>query len=94
MDFFHITVQLDLEALGLRHAEGSTCPCAVGDDGHQVVLEIDLEDHGLHDEADCRADILETEGTLQSLHEQAHPKGAVYAENCREPGCVDARRLL
>lgn len=34
------------------------------------------------------------EKVLQALHEQAHPDGAAYRENCLEPACADAWRLL
>jgi hypothetical protein len=84
-----IDVTLDLAALGLAHAPGSTCECK--GKAHPVTISIEPEQHELHLDADCpadRADAVET--VFQSLHEQAHPEGAVFAENCRERGCYDA----
>jgi hypothetical protein len=86
-----VTVRLDLKALGLRHAEGSDCPC--GGTDHEAVVEIYLDENGLHHEEDCREDVLEAEGVLQALHEQAHPGGAVFAESCWERGCLEANQI-
>jgi hypothetical protein len=88
---YEIDVTLDLGALGLTHAEGSKCKC----DGteHPVRILIDPEAQGLHPDWD-RLPEDDAQRALQALHVQAHPKGAVYVENCRETVCVDAMGLL
>lgn len=34
-------------------------------------------------------DYADASTVIQKLHEQAHPEGTTYAENCREDGCID-----
>jgi hypothetical protein len=91
---YELDITVNLAELGLAHAPGSACKC----DGraHPVSINIKPEEHDLHREDDCPAldypDV--TEAVLQSLHEQAHPDGTVFTENCREAGCLEARELL
>jgi hypothetical protein len=90
-DEFEVT--LNLAALGLAHHPDSTCPC----DGtvHPVAVPFNPGELGLHQDYECPSDRADAaEAVLQELHEQAHPEGAVFAENCREPGCIDARDPL
>lgn len=80
-----IDVELDLRELGLQHRPGSGCGCKGR--AHPVSVGFDPEGHGFIHESDTAAWDAEV---LQVLHEQAHPDGVLYAENCREPGCADA----
>jgi hypothetical protein len=86
---FEIEVTLDLDALGLAHAEGSKRKGKK----YKVTLTIDPEAQGLHPDWD-RLPEDDAQRALQALHAQAHPKGAVYVEYCREVCCVDAMGLL
>ena len=82
-------VSIDLKEAGLTHAKGKADGC----DGMHTVearhVTIDLAAAGL-----VPADELWDHGkVLQNLHEQAHPEGAQFWENCREPGCAEAADL-
>lgn len=76
------TITIDLAAAGLTHAKGKSDKC--GTDGHDVDwLSVTTWEN---------PDLVETDAVatvLQTLHEQAHPDGAAYFQNCRERGCAD-----
>jgi hypothetical protein len=80
-------VTVDLKAAGLTHAPGKSDKCDGQHEVDEEFVSIDPGTAGLVD-----ADGLEK--VLQALHEQAHPAGTAYWENCREPACTDARELL
>lgn len=91
---------LDLEALGLVHAPGSTCDpgqCKAHG-GHEGSVTISLADNGLHADGDidCVTEVDEAfhggerhERALQAAHEQMHPQGSFTIERCRERVCRD-----
>ena len=80
-------ITIDLKAAGLTHAKGKSDRC--GTDGHDIAWTAVTawENPDLADTAAIAP-------ALQVLHEQAHPDGAAYAENCREPGCAEIADLL
>lgn len=80
------TLTVDLKAAGLTHAAGKSDKC-----GGEHELD---EKHvtGVIGSSWISVDGLEA--LFQRLHEQAHPDGAAYLENCREPACADAYDLL
>jgi hypothetical protein len=101
-----VEVVLNLEDLGLVHAPGSQCDLekCKADGGHRAEILVDLDGSGLHREDDCDHDDCWFEAAssetgpgsakrraLQEAHEQMHPRGTVYVENCWEPAC---RHLL
>ena len=77
------TITVDLAAAGLTHAKGKSDRC--GTDGHDIPWDAvtGWDNPDLTDAAAIAP-------ALQSLHEQAHPHGAAYWQNCREPGCAEA----
>jgi hypothetical protein len=84
---YEMTLTLDLHDLGLQHGRGAGCQCRGL--AHRVTIFIDPAQHDLHRDDDCPADTPLAAELLQALHEQAHPEGTVFAENCRERGCID-----
>ncbi len=81
------TVTVDLKAAGLTHAPGKSDKCSGEHEVDEKFVTADL----------AAADWVPADGlgkVLQALHEQAHPDGTAYWENCREPACADARYLL
>ena len=89
-DLWQAPVVIDLKEAGLTHAKGKADGCKDGQ--HPVPEEavtIDLADAGLVP----AADLPDVAGVLQALHEQAHPEGTQYWENCRERGCAEAADL-
>jgi hypothetical protein len=76
------SVTIDLKAAGLTHAPGKSDRC--GQDGHDIPWEAVTG----WDNPDL-LDADEIAPALQKLHEQAHPDGAAYWQNCRERGCAD-----
>lgn len=80
------TVTVSLKAAGLAHAAGKSDNCG---GWHDI-----SEEHvtGTAGSSWVPADGLKE--LFQQLHEQAHPGGAVYLENCREPACEDAYAVL
>ena len=80
------TVTIDLAAAGLTHAKGKSDRC---DGEHDVDM---LSVTSLDDPDWTPAGGLPA--VFQVLHEQAHPEGAAYWQNCREPGCAEAYDLL
>jgi hypothetical protein len=83
---YEVDLIINLKDQGLVHADGSDCGCS-GD--HDLTVAVDLEAHELHADYQCEVPAL-TAQAVQRLHELAHPEGAVYAENCREPECQAA----
>lgn len=79
---------VDLGKLGLAHAPDSECKC--GGKAHEMTVTVSLEDHELHMSGECEPP-LPAEEALQALHEQAHPDGAAYFENCQELACRAVR---
>jgi hypothetical protein len=81
-----IEVTLDLAELGLRHSKAG-CRCG---GKHEVSIGIQPVRHGFLplDEVPGYAGF--TDEVIQALHEQAHPDGTIYAESCRERGCLQA----
>jgi hypothetical protein len=79
------TVTVDLKAAGLTHASGKSDKC---DGSHVIGFEAVTD---VDDPESVTADGLAA--VLQSLHEQAHPRGCAYRVNCREPGCREANEL-
>jgi hypothetical protein len=79
------TITIDLEAAGLTHAKGKSDKCN-GEHGIDMLSVLLTDDSGL-----VRPDDLAP--LLQALHEQAHPEGAAYWQNCRERGCAEMREL-
>jgi hypothetical protein len=77
------SVTIDLAAAGLTHAPGKSDRCDKAD-GH----DIDWLAITSWDNPELR-EVAEVSAALQALHEQAHPHGAAYWQNCREPGCAD-----
>lgn len=82
-----LALVVSLKDLRLRHAPGSGCTCRGL--AHEISVAIDPADHELHSDYDCTQPGPLDAGVLQALHEQAHPEGTAYAENCRERGCID-----
>jgi hypothetical protein len=80
------TVTVDLAAAGLTHAKGKSDKC-----GGTHEVDAQFVTRGDDDEW-VSADRLVP--LFQKLHEQAHPKGVLYWENCREQGCAEALALL
>lgn len=80
------TVVINLGSAGLTHARGKSDACG---GAHPVsmlaVMEIDDPD---------LVDAGELGPVIQALHEQAHPDGCAYWENCRQPGCAEAYDLI
>jgi hypothetical protein len=85
---YELELTVDLGKLGLVHAPGSVCQC----DGkaHAMPVTVNLEDHELHADGECGIPVA-SEEAAQALHEQAHPEGTAYFENCREPSCREVR---
>ena len=81
------TVTIDLEAAGLTHARGKSDRCDGGRHDVDMASVVSLDDPGWTPTDGLPA-------VFQALHEQAHPEGAAYWENCREPGCSEAHDLL
>jgi len=81
------TVTVDLAAAGLTHAKGRSDRCGTG--GHDIAWTAvtDWENPDLVDVADVTP-------VLQALHEQAHPDGPAYWENCRLRGCAEAADVI
>lgn len=85
---FELDIVVDLKELRLRHEAKSGCKCR--GIAHEMTIVIDPADHDLHPAYDCVAAEPDTvQAAVQVLHEQAHPEGTLYAENCRERGCDD-----
>jgi hypothetical protein len=80
------TVTVDLKAAGLTHAPGKSDKCGGMHMVHGEAIA-DFEAPGL-------VDAYGPEKALQALHEQAHPGGPAYWENCRDPACADAWAVL
>ena len=78
------TVTVDLKAAGLTHVKGKSDSC---DGEHAIDGEHVTGLAGL-----VPADGLEE--LFQRFHEQAHPEGTAYWENCQEFACQDAAGLL
>jgi hypothetical protein len=85
---YELDLVVNLDKLGLAHAPGSECKCS--GKAHELTVTVRLEDHELHMDGECEPP-LSAEGSLQALHEQAHPAGTAYFENCREPACREIR---
>lgn len=85
---YEVDLTINLKDQGLVHAEGSKCKCH-GE--HDLTVAVDLEAHELHADYQCEVPVLTAEA-VQRLHEEAHPKGTAYAENCYEPACQAALR--
>jgi hypothetical protein len=83
---YEIDLAVDLAALKLAHADGSACTCK---GGHALTVSIDLEEHMLHRDDECEVPAL-TAAAVQRLHEEAHPKGTLFAEYCPELTCREA----
>jgi len=89
-DPYQAEVVIDLKEAGLTHAAKKADGC---DGQHKVpaaAVTIDLDTAGL-------IPVEETwdhARVLQVLHQQAHPDGTLYFENCRESGCAEAADLL
>lgn len=81
------TVTVDLKAAGLTHAPGKSDKCGGYHEVDETCVSADLATAGW-----VPADGLEK--VLQALHEQAHPDGTAYWENCLEYACAGARELL
>lgn len=79
------TLTIDLEAAGLTHARGRSDKC---NGAHDIDM---LSVTGIDDPDLIRADDLGP--VLQSLHEQAHPRGTARREYCRERGCAGMAEL-
>lgn len=84
-DLYEAEVVIDLKQAGLTHSKGKADEC----DGQHTVpakaVSIDLAKAGLFP----AAEVPDYERALQLLHEQAHPDGPLYFENCRERGCAE-----
>ena len=79
------TITVSLEAAGLTHARGKSDKCNGEHDIDMLsVVSLDSPDW-------LPADGLSA--VLQLLHEQAHPEGTAYWENCTERGCADAAEI-
>jgi hypothetical protein len=78
-------ITVDLRAAGLTHAKGKSDGCGGEHDIDEKFVVADVTGR-------VHADDLGP--VLQALHEQAHPDGAAYFENCLEPACAGARELL
>lgn len=87
---YEVDLIINLKDQGLAHADGSGCGC---NGEHDLTVAVDLEAHELHPDYECEVPALTAEA-VQRLHEQAHPKGTAYAENCREPACQDALQAV
>lgn len=62
---------------------------------YEVDLIINLKDqelaHAEGSKCKCSGEVpVLTAAAVQRLHEQARPKGTLYAENCLDPACRDA----
>jgi hypothetical protein len=75
-----LEADINLKQAGLAHAKGQNDKC---DGVHTAQVEIDEP---------VSLDGLEI--ALQTLHEAAHPRGALSFRNCREPGCWDALEAI
>jgi hypothetical protein len=80
------SVTVDLAAAGLTHAKGKSDRC--GTDGHDIDWTA-IKDWENPDLIDFDA----IGPALQALHEQAHPRGAAFWQNCRDPGCLELSDL-
>ena len=85
-DRYEIDLTVDLAAQKLAHADGSACTCK---GGHALTVAINLEEHMLHRDDECVVPELTAEA-IQRLHEEAHPKGTLFAEYCPERACQEA----
>lgn len=85
-DGYEVEIDIDLAELKLAHADDSDCTCK---GTHRLTVSLDLENNELHADYECKAPMLTAEA-VQRLHEQAHPKGTLYAENCFEASCREA----
>lgn len=84
---FPVIVHVNLRDAGLRHAPGKGGCC----DGSDHGLGVDIEEPDIERIIDRYADPYTDidDDVLQALHEQAHPDGSLYWQNCRERGCSD-----
>jgi hypothetical protein len=86
---YEAPVIIDLKEAGLTHASGKADKC---DGRHKVEaghVTIDPAEAGLVP----AEDLWDQSTVLQMLHEQAHPDGAQFWQNCRERGCTEAADL-
>jgi hypothetical protein len=79
---FDFDYTIDLHEEGLQHSRGRR-DCDGSD--HLITVSIDPEDYGFHYPGDCLEEW--QRALLQELHETAHPRGAVFVENCTERIC-------
>lgn len=88
-NLYQAPVVIDLKEAGLTHSKGKADGC----DGNHTVAEaavtIDLDKAGLVP----ASELPDFGKVLQALHEQAHPEGTAFWENCRERGCAEAAEL-
>lgn len=75
------TVTINLTAAGLTHTKGKSDYCG-GEHDVPVSAVVYIDDPDWLPADDVTP-------VLQALHEQAHPDGAAYWQNCRERGCAD-----
>lgn len=80
------TVTVNLQAAGLTHAKGQSDRCD-GEHDIDIASVVYITDPGWVPAGGLTA-------VLQALHEQAHPHGTAYWDNCGEPACTAARDLL
>ena len=85
-DRYEVDLAVNLAAQGLAHADGSACTC---EGGHVLTAGIDLAACLLHRDDECEVPVL-TAAAVQRLHEEAHPKGTLFAEYCPELSCREA----
>lgn len=81
------TVTVDLKGAGLTHAPGKSDKCGGEHEVDEMFVTASL----------AASDWVPADGlekVLQALHEQAHPDGSAYWDNCLEPACADAWQLL
>lgn len=89
-DGYEMQLTIDLAEHKLAHADGSTCRCK---GKHDLTVPVNPEEHGLHPNDECVMPDLTAEA-VQRLHEEAHPKGTVFAEYCDQPSCREAMSRL
>jgi hypothetical protein len=80
------TVTVNLQAAGLTHAKGQSDRCD-GEHDIDIAAVVYITDPDWVPVGGLPA-------VLQALHEQAHPRGTAYWDNCTEPACAAAQGLL
>jgi hypothetical protein len=80
------TVTISLEAAGLTHAKGKSDRCN-GEHDVDMLSVIALDSPDWTATAGLPA-------VFQALHEQAHPDGPAYWDNCMLRGCAEAYDLM